>query len=135
MSEVYLQKKTSDSPIDLSQLAFKIESGVYTDYDSTVNTNGGFVTHNYVKFADGTQIEYGYANSFKNGSDLKLQLKYVGWALPFLTPYYSTKALHIQWYDEYPNEDNSKIMIASLDESTPIGNPIAFNYLVIGRWK
>ena len=34
---------------------FKIESGVHNDYDPTVNANGGFVTHNYVKFAD---VEY-----------------------------------------------------------------------------
>ena len=119
----------------MSQLTFKIESGVHNDYDPTVNANGGFVTHNYVKFADGTQIEYGYSTSFKNGSDLKLQLKYVGWGLPFLTLYYGTKALRIQWYDKYPNTDNSKIMIASMDESTSIGDPIAFNYLIIGRWK
>lgn len=129
------KKKTSDSPIDLSLLAFKNKSAAYIDYDEDSNVDGGFITHNYVQFADGTQIEYGYVNSFKNGADLKLQLKFVGWAMPFLTPYWTTKSLHIDWYDTPENKDNSKIKITSMDESTSIGDAISFNYLVIGRWK
>ncbi len=116
-------------------LAYKIESGVHIDYDTSVSLKGDGIIHNYVKFADGTQIEYGYANGFKNGADLKLQLKFAGWAMPFLTPYWTTKSLHIDWYDTPENKDNSKFKITSLDESTSIGDAISFNYLVIGRWK
>lgn len=112
-----------------------IESNVHDDYDETVNAAGNCVTHNYVKFADGTQIEYGYVNAFKNGSDLKLQLKSVGWPLIFMTPYWTTQSIKIEYHESGEDRDNSMIKITSMDESTPIGDFISFNYLVIGRWK
>ena len=133
MENIYLKKKNGNS-LDLSKLGFQsIPDFVYMEQTNVVDGKQNMYTiHNYIRFSNGTQIEYGWSTNHKNNGDLIFSSNFVDWPIVILTPYHVKYSIMFDWYQN-PDYYN-KVNVHTIDSSVET-NVIGFTFIAIGRWK